>query len=236
MNLRRRVPLICVIGIPLLTLLGQLSIFPQVSATSLAMAQAMHITRATDHSLSGPSVTSIVPPLRQYLNVLGKSIGGSYTNLQLRYLKQLKPSLSMCLFTFKKNGSFVFNEALLSEHSGRWGVVTTSRSAPVHDSLPYTELDMNGAYGGRVVGNTEVGAIPYQLIGGFINDPAVSRLELVDLAGKPIRNLPITNWGSLKIYAFAEISPTQRIQGWQVQAYDKFGSEIVPTTSQLYGK
>lgn len=238
MNLRKGVPLFCVMSIPALALAGQLSTSLHSGVIPLTQSETS-IMKATGHTLAQHSgnAASLDPPSIQYLNAVRKSIGGtSYTDLQLRYVKPLKPTLSMCLFTYEKDRSLLFNEALLSEHDGKWGVAATARPAPVHDSLPYADMDMNGSYGGKIVGNQEVGSIPYQIIGGFINDPAISSVELVDLAGTPIRKLTIVTWGPLKMYAYAQISPTQRIQGWQIRAYDEFGSEIVASNAQLQGQ
>lgn len=186
---------------------------------------------------SRTSVGAVIPPSRQYLDAVLQATAGKtvVSHLQFRYIKQLTPTLSVCLYTFNQNGKMLFNETLVSREKGKWLVPGAATASPVLNSSSLTLMDMNGSYGGNVIGNTTGGSTPYQIIGGLIHDPAIAEVELTDVLGRKIRPLQIVDIGKLKMYAYAQVMPSQHIQEWQIRTYDKFGSLISPSSAQLKG-
>lgn len=180
------------------------------------------------------SSKGITPPSNQYATTVKKSVGNdAISNFQFDYIKQLSPTLSVCLYTFKEAKKSLFNESLVALQKGQWDIAYSAIASPVYYYAPFTKMDMNGSYGGKITGNIQVGSTWYQIIGGFINDPAISKVELTDWSGEEIRPLHIEDIGKLKMYAYAQVMRSHHFQGWQIQTYDKFGSLISLSNAQL---
>ncbi|RIV18033.1 hypothetical protein D2Q93_14600 [Alicyclobacillaceae bacterium I2511] len=227
MNLKH-ISLLSVVSFSVLALVG----CAQTPGTQRNQSTSNASVNKSETNDSPPSAGAVIPPSRQYLNAVVKEEEGKTAlyNFQFCYIKQLTPTLSVCLYIFNKNRKTLFNEALVSKENGQWQVPFSATASPIENSFPLTVMDLNGSYGGKVIGNTTVGSTPYQIIGGFISDPAISTVELTDLSGVETRTLPIVVIGNLKMYAYAQVMPTQHIQGWQVRTYDKFGSMISPSS------
>ncbi len=164
-------------------------------------------------------------PSSQYIESIKSSIGGSsVSNIQLHYIRVLDSTHSLCLFTFEQGGQTLFNEICLSKENGEWKEYFSANPGLTKISVPYYNMSMGGSYGN---------GFEFFMVGGTINDPAVASIAVETLNGQFIRNLKIIGSGSLRLYAYGQLINIKEFKGWKVVAYDKYGSVISPSNTQL---
>lgn len=178
---------------------------------------------------------SIEPPDSQFKSAVLHAIGKSpVSDLQFRYIRVLDSTHAICLYSFNQDGQLLFDEAVMSKESGEWKVFFGGdQSEPAHDPAPYTQMEMSGGFGGATVGNKAVGVSTYFMIGGFITDPAIKSIDLVTLDGKLVQHLSISGGGDSRFYAYGQLIDARSFHGWQVKAYDQYGSVVSISDTQV---